>query len=71
LKGLALLRLDHLASYGKAKYHMPIAPLSDTGGMGFIMLGAFYKCGPTQLNTHFEGVSDHRDKHDLLFSGLA
>ena len=29
-------------------------------------------CGPTQLNTHFEGVSGFRsgDKHDLNFSGL-
>jgi hypothetical protein len=27
-------------------------------------------CGPTQLNIHFEGVSDHRDKRDLVFSGL-
>jgi hypothetical protein len=29
-----------------------------------------YKCGPTQLNIHLEGVSDHGDKHDLVFSGL-
>jgi hypothetical protein len=28
-------------------------------------------CGPTQLNIHFEGVSDHGDKHDLVFSGLS
>jgi hypothetical protein len=29
-----------------------------------------YMCGPTQLNIHLEGVSDHGDKHDLVFSGL-
>jgi hypothetical protein len=23
------------------------------------------------LNIHFEGVSDHGDKHDLVFSGLS
>jgi hypothetical protein len=28
-------------------------------------------CGPAQLNTHFEGVSDHGDKQDLVFSGLS
>jgi hypothetical protein len=28
------------------------------------------KFGPTQLSTHFEGVFDHGDKHDLVFSGL-
>jgi hypothetical protein len=27
-------------------------------------------CGPTQLNIYFEGVSDHGDKQDLVFSGL-
>jgi hypothetical protein len=27
------------------------------------------KCGTAQLNTHFEDVSDHEDKHDLVFSG--
>ena len=27
-------------------------------------------CGPTQKNIHFEGVSDHGDKHDAVFSGL-
>jgi len=26
---------------------------------------------PTQLNIHLEGVSDHGDKHDLVFSGLS
>jgi hypothetical protein len=79
LKGLALVRFDHLASNGKAKYRrslvkcigsdyrtgreIPIAPLSDTGGMGFIKLGAFYNFGPTQLSAYFEGISDHGDKH--------
>ena len=24
-------------------------------------------CGLTQLNIHFEGVSDHGDKQDLVF----
>jgi hypothetical protein len=28
------------------------------------------KCGPTQLNIHSEGVSNHGGKHDLVFSGL-
>jgi hypothetical protein len=28
-------------------------------------------CGPTQLDIHFEGVSDHGDKRDLVFSGLS
>jgi hypothetical protein len=28
-------------------------------------------CCPAQLNIHFEGVSDHGDKHDLFFSGLS
>jgi hypothetical protein len=27
------------------------------------------KCGPAQLNIHFKGVSDHGDKHDLVFLG--
>ena len=27
-------------------------------------------CGPTQLNTHSEGFSDHGDTHDSVFSGL-
>jgi hypothetical protein len=28
-------------------------------------------CGPTQLNIHFEGVSDHEENKIKFFSGLS
>jgi hypothetical protein len=36
-----------------------------------VWVGVFMKSirGPTQLNIHLEGVSDHGDKHDFSFFG--
>jgi hypothetical protein len=42
--------------------------------LSYLFIVLFQKkkiCGPAQLNIHLERVSDHGDKHDLVFSGLS